>query len=212
MNSMGRLVLGIAAVFGSAWAAMALYPHALLATLQPEVSEEGPLPQPIPGNASAGRRVYQANGCVYCHSQQVRPSPFAGDIARGWGVRQTVARDFLRDDPAFLGMVRNGPDLANIGLRRKEAGWYFRLLYEPDMLTEGSAMPSYRYLFEERKIQGQRSALAVDVRGHYAPRAGYEIVPKPEAVELVAYLMALKRSDSLPEAPVESEKPSPFQK
>jgi Cbb3-type cytochrome oxidase, cytochrome c subunit len=203
MTSMTKLIAGLVVAVGSSWAAMVAYPFAKLATLQPEVSEEtgGLLPPPLPGNAIAGQRVYAANGCVHCHSQQVRPAPFATDIARDLGTRQTVARDYLRYDPAFLGLVRTGPDLSNVGVRHQEAAWFFRHLYEPEQVTPGSIMPSFRYLFEEREIQGQRSALAVDVQGPHAPKPGYEIVPKQDAIELVAYLMSLKRDYPLTEAP-----------
>ena len=37
------------------------------------------------------------------------------DIARGWGLRHSVAEDFLYDDPVQLGSVRIGPDLADVG-------------------------------------------------------------------------------------------------
>ena len=39
------------------------------------------------------------------------------DIARGWGVRQSVAEDYLYDDPVQLGSLRAGPDLADVGVR-----------------------------------------------------------------------------------------------
>lgn len=203
MNPMPKLIAGLVIVFGSSWLGLVAYPYAKLGALQPELSEEtgGLLPPPIPGNAIAGQRVYASNGCVYCHSQQVRPAPFSTDILKGLGVRQTVARDFLRYDPAALGVSRTGPDLSNVGLRQEAAAWYFQLLYEPYTLTNGSIMPSYSHLFEERKIEGQASDLAIEVKGDAKPRPGYEIVPKQAAIELVAYLMSLKRDYPLAEAP-----------
>ena len=39
------------------------------------------------------------------------------DIARGWGMRQSVAEDYLYDQPVQLGSLRAGPDLANVGVR-----------------------------------------------------------------------------------------------
>ena len=44
------------------------------------------------------------------------------DIARGWGMRQSVAEDFLHDQPVQLGSLRAGPDLSNIGARA-DANW-----------------------------------------------------------------------------------------
>jgi len=202
MNSMIKL-LGIAAIFASSWLGVVAYSYVNFGSLQPDVSEEtgGFLPPPIPGNAIAGEQVYAANGCVYCHSQQVRPAPLFSDIARDYGTRQTVPRDYMRYANAFTGRMRTGPDLSNIGLRQTDAAWYYRHLYEPGIVTPGSVMPAYRFLFEERKIQGQKSDLALDVDGAYQPREGYEILPGPEARILVSYLMSLKRDYPLPEAP-----------
>ena len=56
-------------------------------------------------------------------------------------------------------------------------------------------MPAYRYLFEKRKISGQRSVDALNV----PTDDGYEIVPTPEAVSLVGYLLSLDKSHALKE-------------
>ena len=62
-----------------------------------------------------------------------------------------------------------------------------------------SNMPPYRYLFETRKIGGERSADALALTGPNKPKPGYEVVPKPEAKALVAYLMSLDKSHPLKE-------------
>jgi cytochrome c oxidase cbb3-type subunit 2 len=67
--------------------------------------------------AERGRRIFAANGCVYCHSQQVRADYAASDIERKWGVRRSAPRDYIFDRPAMLGKMRLGPDLSNIGKR-----------------------------------------------------------------------------------------------
>ena len=64
-----------------------------------------------------GERVYAANGCVYCHSQQVRADYIADDIERKWGNRRSAPRDYIFERPVFLGKMRMGQDLANIGAR-----------------------------------------------------------------------------------------------
>ena len=51
-------------------------------------------------------------------------------------------------------------------------------------------MPPYRFLFEKRKIGRRPSPEALALPGELAPGAGYEIVPKPAAKALVAYLIA----------------------
>jgi cytochrome c oxidase cbb3-type subunit 2 len=62
-------------------------------------------------------------------------------------------------------------------------------------------MPSYKYLYVMRKIDGQRSAEAIDLLPPDTPPDGYEVVPTAEAEALVAYLISLNRNYPLPEAP-----------
>lgn len=124
-----------------------------------------------------------------------------GDIARGWGVRHSVAEDYLYDYPVSLGSLRVGPDLAAIGLRRPDANWQLLHLYAPQCQMAGSAMPPFKFLFSVRKIAGAPSAAALNVPPPFAPPAGYEVIPKPEARELVAYLLSLRADVPLYEAP-----------
>src|SRR5260370_9752756 len=67
--------------------------------------------------AEGGRRVYAANGCVYCHSQQIRADYAADDIERKWGDRRSAPRDYIFERQVFLGKMRMGADLANVGAR-----------------------------------------------------------------------------------------------
>jgi cytochrome c oxidase cbb3-type subunit 2 len=205
MNRMPLLFLGIFLTFASAWAGLVAYPYLKLGRLQPVVSEDtgDVLPPPLSGLADAGQRVYASNGCVYCHSQQVRPAYLSTDIAKGLGVRRTVARDYIRSKPHFLGTMRTGPDLTNVGLRYS-AEWQHRHLYEPAEVSKGSIMPAFRYLYRVQKIQGAPSENAVrGLTGPHAPQPGYEVVPTQDAEALVAYLLSLKRDYPLPEAPEE---------
>ena len=176
-----------------------------LGCLEPvaDADSGGTLPPVLAGSAIAGQRVYASEGCIACHSQQVRQTSVTGsDIARGWGVRPSVARDYLRDASAFLGSSRLGQDLSNVGVRLPDAKWHYRHLYNPSSVSEGSVMPPFRDLFEVRRIQGQRSDEALDLTGADAPAAGYEVVPTSEAKNLVAYLLSLRHDYPLPEAPV----------
>ena len=74
-------------------------------------------PAPKSGMADRGRQIYAANGCVYCHSQQVRADYASTDIERKWGDRRSAPRDYLFERPVVLGKMRLGPDLSNIGKR-----------------------------------------------------------------------------------------------
>ena len=201
MNHAPTIFLGVLLTFTSAWLGLVFAPYAQLRDLSP-TAEEGadPYPVPLTGRALEGRRVYQANGCLYCHSQQVRREGFGSDVARGWGPRQTVARDYLYDHPHLLGTMRTGPDLANIGARQPSAKWHHLHLYEPRITSPGSLMPTFSYLYETRKVVGQPSHEALDLpEGWQVPR-GYEVVPTDEALALVAYLQSLDHTAPLKEA------------
>ncbi|MGA3267363.1 MAG: cbb3-type cytochrome c oxidase subunit II [Verrucomicrobiota bacterium] len=123
------------------------------------------------------------------------------DIARGWGFRRSVAADFLYDDPVQPGSLRAGPDLSNIAIRDPDLNWQLVHLYAPQSLVKGSAMPPFRYLFEVRKIGGAMSPDALQFSKGFEPPAGYEVVPKPQAKELAAYLLSLRADVPLYEAP-----------
>jgi cytochrome c oxidase cbb3-type subunit 2 len=122
------------------------------------------------------------------------------DIPR-WGIRRSVAADFLYDFPVQLGNLRVGPDLADVGARLPDANWQLQHLYAPKLSVTNSAMPSFKFLFTVRKIGSAPSPDALNLPPAFAPAAGYEVVPKPEAKELAAYLLSLRADAPLYEAP-----------
>jgi cbb3-type cytochrome oxidase cytochrome c subunit len=97
------------------------------------------------------------------------------------------------------------------------AAWHHQHLYSPRSLTLDSNMPAYRFLYEKRRINGERSADALKLTGKEAPGEGWEIVPTYDAQCLVAYLMSLDQSHPLKEvksaapasAPPASTSPAP---
>ena len=127
--------------------------------------------------------------------------PAGPDLARGWGKRRTVAEDFLFDSPVMPGSQRVGPDLANVGLRQPDPNWHLLHLYAPRKVVKDSTMPPYRFLFENRKVRFQPSPEALVLPAELAPPAGYEIVPKPAAKALAAYLVSLRADAPLFIAP-----------
>ncbi len=203
MNKMPVIIFGAFLTFLTSWIGLVAYPSLQLGRFTPFTAEDtGDInPPPLSGMAVMGQRVYASSGCVYCHSQQVRQVGYGSDLERGWGARPTVARDYMRENPAFLGTMRTGPDLTNIGARQPSAMWHHQHLYQPTVVSPGSIMPSYRYLYRLQKIEGQRSANAIDLLPPDTAPDGYEIVPTYEAEALVAYLLSLNRNYPLPEAP-----------
>jgi cytochrome c oxidase cbb3-type subunit 2 len=79
------------------------------------------------------------------------------------------------------------------------AAWHHVHLYSPRSINLDSNMPSYRFLYRNRRITDARSADALQLTGSDAPREGWEIVPTFDARCLVAYLMALNQSHPLNE-------------
>jgi len=267
MNHGPLIFLAAFFALASSWFGLVLVPQMQVGHLQQTntIPAQATYPVARPGLAREGLEVYRANGCAYCHSQQVRQTgtvcdvllsdagtnraallsallkvkpglseatanellsklpqavvegvskavadadvaalgatgakadlwvqPVGPDIARGWGKRRTVAEDFLYDSPVLLGSQRIGPDLANVGARLPDAKWQLLHLYAPQSAVPGSTMPPFRYLFEKRRIEEARSPDALELSGNLAPPPGYEIVPKPQAKALVAYLLSLR--------------------
>ena len=297
MKGIAPLFLGIFGTFLFSWAGLTLIPNYQIGHLDPQSDEEGTDIYPVPksGMADRGRQIYAANGCVYCHSQQVRADYAASDIDRKWGVRRSAPRDYIFERPALLGKMRLGPDLSSIGKRAPSeeeaapspasspaatagsspaaappvtspaasaatspaaspakvvaatsaapasttattaspsptplnpsatpavaaitdagpdggppaysAAWHHLHLYSPRSVTLDSNMPAYHFLYEKRKVSGQRSADAIKLTGPNTPSDEWEIVPSYDAKCLVAYLMSLDQSHELKEAKLTS--------
>ena len=119
MKGLAPLFLGIFGTFAFSWIGLTVIPTWQIGHLNPESDEEGTdiYPRPQSGMFQRGEHVYAANGCVYCHSQQVRADYIADDIERKWGNRRSAPRDYIFERPVFLGKMRMGQDLANIGAR-----------------------------------------------------------------------------------------------
>ena len=117
MKGLQPLFLGIFGIFAFSWLGMTVVPNLQIGSLNPQTDEDGgdAYPVPLSGMVVRGARVYAANGCVYCHSQQVRPEYGGSDIERHWGDRRSAPRDYIFEPIVFLGKMRIGPDLANVG-------------------------------------------------------------------------------------------------
>jgi cbb3-type cytochrome oxidase cytochrome c subunit len=347
MKGLVPLFLGIFGTFAFSWVGLTVIPNWQIGHLNPQGDEEEAdiYPQPQSGMFERGAHVYAANGCVYCHSQQVRPEYAGADIERGWGTRRSAPRDYIFERPVFLAKMRMGQDVANIGARAPaeqqsppsvgaaspaaspaqpvgspapgvspkassspssasspataappptqaaagfspppaagspatavgassapspkaaapappegvaspspgaiansspgattapssgpqtagppwpeqtlgeppmySAAWHHVHLYSPRSINRDSNMPSYRFLYQKRRISDARSVDALQLTGSDAPPEGWEVIPTYDAKCLVAYLMALNQSHPLNDvrsaggAPAASAAPSP---
>jgi cytochrome c oxidase cbb3-type subunit 2 len=154
-----------------------------------ELSKTAPGPgvEPLTPPQAQGRDVYVANGCGYCHTQQVRPLP--GDKVFG---RPSTAGDYAYQTPELLGSERTGPDLINVGARQPSEVWQYIHLYQPRAVVPESIMPSFPWLFEVVD-QAPQGVAPVALPKAYAPERGV-VVPGPQAQALVAYLLSLKQA------------------
>ena len=210
MKSNLAFFIGLFAALLISWTGIVLGSNAQLGSLAPyyDDTEGGSFPPWMPGEAARGQLVYKELGCAACHTQQVRRPGFGSDQDRGWGDRQSVARDYIYQPFPQLGLSRIGPDLANIGGRKPTAPDADDLLH---LLYAGSGgMPSYRFLFETRQIGSgaQPSGEALKLVGALEPKPGFEVVPTAKAHALAAYLVSSKTVYDYPEAvPVAPPKP-----
>jgi cytochrome c oxidase cbb3-type subunit 2 len=206
MNSGPLLFLGLLATMACSWTGFVLAPQLQLGGLTQTntvaVGDASPQTYPVaqPGLAHAGAEIYRANGCAACHTEMVRSLDLGSDLHRGWGIRRSLAEDYLFEQPVMLGSQRVGPDLANVG-RLSDTNGLFVRLYDSRLITPGSVMPPYRFLFETRKIGLFPARDAIVLPFEDAAPPGYEIVPRPQARALAAYLLSLRQDGYLFEAP-----------
>lgn len=171
------------------------------------------------GRIADGSQVYAANGCYLCHTQLIRPdyagndvyrTDFAGFVNKEEGIdtrRETNAFDFPSEKFAHIGINRMGPDLSNLAVRietayaSKDKGispeqWLYRYLYNPrhEAARSHSNCPSFRFLFDEKKVTGNPSDDALPFQGD----DGEEIVPNSDGRALVSYLLSLKKDNPVP--------------
>ena len=212
MTSLRQFVILLFLAFLAPWFFMIARPHAALRAIEPvlldaEDPSKGTYPPERSNIYKDGEIVFARQGCANCHTQVIRPTYVGIDsFKKGWGreqeslahTRETRPMDFYGDRYAFIGIQRNGPDLANAGWRLTDPTQVHTHLYNPRQFNDWSSMPAYRNLYIERKVQGARSADALDLKGEHAPPVGHEVVPTDDARSLVNYLLALKRDGEVP--------------
>lgn len=174
----------------------------LVVAILPAINNQknnAPLPnmEPMSEDALAGKMIYIANGCVACHTQQVRNI----EMDKVWGDRPGIPSDyannkrtdFWRNTATLMGTERTGPDLTNIGIRQPSLAWNLLHLYQPRAVVEKSIMPAYPWLFKVKKELNEGD-VEVIVPDNYRKGIKGKIVAKKEAMQLVAYLQSLKQA------------------
>jgi len=182
----------------------------LLVAIIPAVNNQNknrPLPgtEPLSAAAAKGKAVFIANGCVACHTQQVRNV----DMDKIWGSRPGVAADYAgitrtsvwQNTATLMGTERTGPDLTDIGNRQPSRDWNLVHLYNPRIVVKESVMPAYPWLFTVKETPAQNDVV-VNVPSVYLKGRKGKVVATDDALALVAYLQSLKQTklpDGIPE-------------
>ncbi len=152
---------------------------------------------PLSEEAAIGKTIFIANGCVACHTQQVRNI----DMDKIWGERPSLAADyagnhrtdFWRNTATLMGTERTGPDLTNVGNRQSSKDWNLVHLFNPRIVVKESIMPAYPWLFEIKK-DSSKTDVNVTVPIEYLDGEKGHVVASKEALYLVAYLQSLKQT------------------
>lgn len=157
-----------------------------------------PLPEAeaLTGDALQGKAIYVANGCVACHTQQVRNL----EMDKVWGERPSIAADyanfhrtdFLRNTATVMGTERTGPDLTSIGTRQPSIDWHLVHLFNPRIVVKQSIMPAYPWMFEVKKTPAT-SDVVVNVPAEFLNGRQGKVIATKEALQLVSYLQSLKQ-------------------
>ena len=206
-NSGPLLFLGIFFTLATSWLGMVFFPVAQLGGAQQETTDKGMYPSPRAGSRRSRRGGLPRQRLLRLSQPAGGSKKVSGaTLSAGGGRRRTVAVDYLWDNPVMLGEARLGPDLTNFGLRQTNTAPILLHLYAPRAVSPGSTMPSYAYLFLKRQIGANPSPDALPLSGELSPGDGYEIVPRPAALKLAAYLGSLRSEEWVFELPPPEEK------
>ena len=157
-----------------------------------------PLPgsKPLTALERQGKLIYISEGCVACHSQQVRNVA----MDKIWGSRPGLAADYAnigrtsiwQNTATLMGTERTGPDLTDVGNRQPSQDWNLMHLYNPRIVVQQSIMPSYHWLFE-LKDNPDSTEIIVPVPASFLNGKKGKVVATENALALVAYLKSLKQ-------------------
>lgn len=144
-----------------------------------------------------GRDIYIREGCVGCHSQQIRM--LQSEVQR-YGP-YSIAAESVYDHPFLWGSKRTGPDLARVGGRYTD-DWHYAHLINPRDVVPESNMPGFPWLAERtldgetvaKRMKAQRDYLGVPYTDEQLANAAAEVDGKTEMEALIAYLQGLGRA------------------
>jgi cytochrome c oxidase cbb3-type subunit 2 len=170
--------------------------------------------KPLTPLERSGLDIYIAEGCGYCHSQQVRPIKVDQSLGRpstpgDFALLEPL--DSLRMTPEILGTERTGPDLSNVATRQSSKVWNSIHLFIPRAVVKDSVMQAYPWLFDIKENPASGDEV-IPVPEDYAPEKG-KVILSQKAKALLAYILSRKqvpisKKYTAPEVSTAPEQPS----
>jgi cytochrome c oxidase cbb3-type subunit 2 len=134
----------------------------------------------------AGRDIYQREGCLNCHTQEIRP--LKTEVMR-YG-EYSKAGEFANERPFLWGSKRTGPDLARVGGKYPDT-WHVQHFADPRALVPVSVMPAYGWLAKQ-KLDPKRAESHMKANGFAATADELALLSaKTEQDALIAYVQQL---------------------
>lgn len=140
-----------------------------------------------------GRDLYIREGCVGCHSQQIRM--LRAEVQR-YGP-YSLASESVYERPFLWGSKRTGPDLTRVGERYSDE-WHRIHLRNPRVVVPESNMPGYPWLAQQPLKADDIADRMRTLRTLGVPYTDAQIAAAPEALNgkteedaMVAYLQGL---------------------
>jgi len=131
--------------------------------------------RPLSEAEEKGRGVYIGNGCVYCHTQYVRPQDWNA-AGGGKAARVAQAGDYVFQKTMLLGTERTGPDLSQEGGVHPD-DWHYAHFQNPRYTSPNSIMPQFSYL-----------------EGY--DKANNKLIPGTDLANLISYVQSLGQKNS----------------
>jgi cytochrome c oxidase cbb3-type subunit I/II len=176
-----------------------------------------------------GRDIYIREGCVQCHTQQIRTLRAE---AERYGAYHRPG-EYIYDRPFLWGSKRTGPDLGRVSRSKPSLSWNYDHLLKPTSVAADSIMPGYPHLgvddmdlttlqakmralslpflpasYTRRDIdqalddaQAQARGIAARLRTEKQELAQAQGLEKKEVIAVLAYLMRLGTDLERPAGP-----------
>ena len=116
-----------------------------------------------------GRRIYQNNGCTFCHTQFVRPFDWGSGSER-----ISQSGDYVLDVPHLVGTERWGPDLSQEGGLHPD-DWHVAHFINPRFVRPESVMPNWEFLGMDqiRALIAYKQSLGFKLADHRMARQNF---------------------------------------